>query len=93
MFSFFYTGCLNKAKEPSLLYYLHIAGRIIVGFIPFPGELVLCEMQSALSRIWTYVAVSTSYDNNYYTMGISIIFTIYIQKIIIEKTVVNLTVW
>ena len=26
-------------------------------------------MQSVLSRIWTHVAVSISYDNNHYTMG------------------------
>ena len=26
-------------------------------------------MQSVSSRIWTRVAVSISYDNNYYTMG------------------------
>ena len=26
-------------------------------------------MQSALSRIWTSVAVSISYDDNHYTMG------------------------
>ena len=28
-------------------------------------------MQSASSRIWTRVAVSISYDNNYYIMGAS----------------------
>ena len=40
-----------------------------MGFIPFPRVLVLCEMQSASSRIWTRVAVSISYDDNHYTMG------------------------
>ena len=30
-----------------------IAGGIITGFIPFPRVLVLCEMQSVSSRIWT----------------------------------------
>ena len=31
--------------------------------------LVLCEMQSVSSRIWTRVAVSISYDDNNYTTG------------------------
>ena len=31
--------------------------------------LVLSEMQSLLSRIWTLVAVSISYNDNHYTMG------------------------
>ena len=31
--------------------------------------LVLCEMQSVSSRIWTRVAVSISYDDNDYTTG------------------------
>ena len=33
--------------------------------------LVLCEMQSVSSRIWTRVAVSISYDGNHYTAGTS----------------------
>ena len=43
-FSFSETSCLTKAEEPSLPYYLHIAGGRIFGFIPFPRVLVLCEM-------------------------------------------------
>ena len=66
-FSFSETSCLTKAKESSLSYYLPIAGGRIIGFIPFPRVLVLCEMQSASSRIWTRVAVSISYDDNHYT--------------------------
>ena len=50
-FSFSYTSCLTKAEEPSLSYYLPIAGGRIIGFIPFPRILVLCEMQSVPSRI------------------------------------------
>ena len=68
-FSFSYTSCLTKAEEPSLPYYFPIAGGRIIGFIPFPRVLVLCEMQSVRSRIWTGVAVSISCDNNHYTMG------------------------
>ena len=66
-FSFSLTSCFTKAEEPSLPYYLPIAGGRIIGFISFPWVLVLCEMQSGLSRIWTLVAVSISYDDNHYT--------------------------
>ena len=55
------------AEEPSLSYYLPIAGGRIIGFIPFPRVLVLCEMQSVSSRIWTRIAVFISYGNNDYT--------------------------
>ena len=70
-FSFSYTSCLTKAEELSLSYYLPIAGGRITGSIPFPRVLVLCEMQSVSSRIWTRVAVSSSYDDNHYTTGTS----------------------
>ena len=50
-FSFSKTSCLTKAEEHSLSYYLPIAGRRIIGFIPFPRVLVLCEMQSVSYRI------------------------------------------
>ena len=63
----------TKAEGPSLPYYLPIAGGRIIGFIPFPRVLVLCEMQSVSSRIWTRVAVSISYDDNHYTTGTSAI--------------------
>ena len=70
-FSFSWTTCLTKAEEPSLAYYLPIAGGGIIGFILFPRVLVLCEMQSVSFRIWTRVAVSISYDDNHYTTGTS----------------------
>ena len=70
-FSFSSTSCLTKAEEPSLPYYLPIAGGRIIGFIPFPRVLVLCEMQSISSRIWTRVAVSIPYNDNHYTTGTS----------------------
>ena len=63
------TGTLNI--EPSLPYYLPIAGGRIIGFIPFSNVLVLCEMQSVSSRNWTRVDVSISYDDNHYTTGTS----------------------
>ena len=49
-FSFSYTSCQTKAEEPSLSYYLPIAGGRIIGFIPFPRILVLYEMQSVSVR-------------------------------------------
>ena len=67
-FSFSLTSDYTQAKEPSLPYYLPIAERMI-GFIPFPRALVPCEMQSVLSRIWTCVAISISYDDSHYTVG------------------------
>ena len=79
-FSFSYTSCLTKAEEPSLPYYLPIAGGRIIGFIPFPRVLVLCEMQSVSSKIWTRVAVSISCDDNHYTTGTSFPKTSYSQK-------------
>ena len=71
-FSFSKTSCLTKVEEPSLPYYLSIAGGRIIGFLPFPRVLVLCEMQSVSSRIWTHVTVSISYDDNHYTTGTSL---------------------
>ena len=44
-FSFSLTGCYANVKEPIMPYYLHIAGRRIIGFIPFlKGRvLALCK--------------------------------------------------
>ena len=41
--------------------------------MPFPRVLVLFEMQSVLSRIWTHVAVSISYDDNHYTTHLTVL--------------------
>ena len=70
-FSFSQSSCLTKAEEPSPSYYLPIAGGRISGFIPSPRILVLCEMQSVSSRIWTRIAVFISYGDNDYTTGTS----------------------
>ena len=66
-FFFSLTDCQTKAKELSLCHYLLIAGGRIVGFISFLRVLVVCEIQSASSRIWTCVAMSISYDDNHGT--------------------------
>ena len=65
------TPPLTKAEEPSLSYYLPIAGGWIIRFTSFLRVLVLCEMQLVSARIWTRVAVSISYDGKHYTMGTS----------------------
>ena len=59
-FSFSWSSYLTKAEEPSLPYYLPIAGGRIIGIKPFLRVLGLCEMQSVSSIIWTCVAVSIS---------------------------------
>ena len=66
-FSISQTSCFTKAEESNLSYYLPIAGGRIIGFIPFPRVLVLCEMQSVSSRNWTRVVMFNFYDDNYYT--------------------------
>ena len=65
--SFSKTGYHTKVKKPREPFYLLITGGRIVGFIPFPRALGLCEMQIALPRIWTRFNVSISKDENYYT--------------------------
>ena len=50
---FFWTACKYNVKNPSLVYYLFQAGRRIAGFIPFPREFMIWEMQTALSCVWT----------------------------------------
>ena len=79
-FYFSLTSCLTKAEEPSLPYYLPITGGKIIGFIPFPRVLVLCEMQSVSFRIWTCIVESISYDDNQYTTGMEFIFYGFIQS-------------
>ena len=52
-FSFSEASCHTKVKEPSLPYYLSIAGERIVGCILYVKVLVLCEMPIALCNILT----------------------------------------
>ena len=73
-FSFSLTACYTKAKEPSLPNYLPITGERIIGCLLFLRVLILCERQTASSRIWTRFAVSIFYDGNPYISS-----TYYIQ--------------
>ena len=65
--NFTFTSCQTNAKEISLSYYSLITGRRTDGFMPFPRALAQSEMQTASSRIWTWVAYTISYNDNYYT--------------------------
>ena len=49
----------------SLPYYLPIAGGRVIGFIPFPRVLVLCEMQSVSSRIRSSGRVANAVSMHY----------------------------
>ena len=65
--SFILTSCHTKVKEPSLTHYLLIAGGRIVWYMPFQRKLMLWEMKTTSSRIWTQIAVSISYDDIHYS--------------------------
>ena len=54
---------------------LPIAERIIAGFMPFPKVLTVCEMQIALSGIWTLV--TTSYDDHKHPMCVCVCIYLY----------------
>ena len=58
-----------EIKGLSLPYYLPIAGGIIVGFMPSSSVLRLYKKQIALFRDWTHLAVSTSYNYDYYALN------------------------
>ena len=60
---------MYQGKELSLSNYLPISGDRTTEFILFQNVLVLCEMQTASSRIWTQYAVSISCYNNHYTVS------------------------
>ena len=61
----------------------------MIGFIPFPRVLVLCEMQSVSSRIWTRVAVFISYEDNDYTTGIILNEPFYLQVTIFNTNILQ----
>ena len=69
-FSFLSTGCHAKTKEFSLSYYLFITRGRIVGFILFPRVFALFEIQTASSRIRTWVSVFISNNDNHYSTGL-----------------------
>ena len=52
----------------------------MIRFIPFPRVLVLCEMQSVSSRVWTCVTMSISYNDNHYTTKIFLLEDICFQN-------------
>ena len=50
-------------------------------------------MQSVLSRIWTRVAVSISYDDNHYTTSTFNAYANYTKEIIICLSTVSSRIW
>ena len=58
------------AKELNLPHNLPIAWGRIAGGITFPRVLALCEMQTAMSRIWIHISISD--NDNHYMMCISL---------------------
>ena len=70
-FSFSYTSFHAKVKEPSLPYYFTHSWMENSWIHFFPRVLLLCEMQTASSMIWTQVSNSVFYDSNLYTMTAS----------------------
>ena len=64
------------AELKSLVYptnYSLLEGEALASYL-LQGYLSYEKMQTALSRIWTRVAVSISYDDNHYTTSASVIF-------------------
>ena len=57
-----------RLKSPVFPTILPITGARIVRFILFPKILTFCEMQTASSRIWTWVTMSIFSDDTHYTM-------------------------
>ena len=74
-FSKLKTGRLTKVKETSLPYYLPIPGERTNRFMAFSKELKWSKIQTILSRIWTWVDDSISYDDNHYTEHASMKYT------------------
>ena len=60
---FLLDGSHTRVKEPRLPYYLLITGGRLVGFMSFINVLAQSKLQTALSRIWTWVAYLISSDN------------------------------
>ena len=79
-------------QKKSVFFTIYHAGVRIIGFIPFPKVLMLCEMQSTSSRIGTRLALSISFDYNHYTTDTSTIY-IYIYIYVCVCVCVNSWLW
>ena len=60
------TGCLNKAKEPSLSYGLPIAARRIIGLIPFLRVFVYNKCNQVCPGFELMSPCPISYDDSHY---------------------------
>ena len=56
---------MPNQNEPSLFNDLAVTGGRISRFMTFPKTLARSETQAVLSRIWTQITDSISYDNRY----------------------------
>ena len=65
-FSFSQTGCHTKVKELSLTFYSFITGMRIVRCLSFRHVFAPWEIQTDLSRYWTWVTISISSNDNHY---------------------------
>ena len=72
------TGCLTKAKEPSLLSYLTTSQGRTDGFMPFQSLLASSETQTSLPWILPWVADSISYDDSCYIKYASYVISYYL---------------
>ena len=64
-YSFSYTSCLAKAEEPSLPYYLPIAGGRIIRFIPFPKVLVLLLYSYNHDQLYKHICMRNHINTQY----------------------------
>ena len=92
-FSFFYSGCRTNPKEPNLPNYLSIAAEVgTEGFMPFQRAFEWNETPTASSSIWTQIALSIYYDNNYYvTSGLDLFILLLMSFIISLNILLYLT--
>ena len=70
-FSFSWTSCQGWRTQSVHLFTHSWRENSRIHTFPKLWIQVLCEMQSASSRIWTRVTVSISYNDNHYTTGTS----------------------
>ena len=79
-FSFPNTGCLTKAKESSLSYYLPIASGGEKKWIYALPKGVSAKGNAVLSWIWTRVTNSIFFNNNRYTKHISFLPQLWVNR-------------
>ena len=64
-----WSAAIPILKKQSFLLFNQSSWERIVGYVPHPRILALCEMKIDLTRNRTRIPVSISYDDNYYTIN------------------------